>query len=175
MVKATTPDFDDAEGVTSNDLPIFNGTTADIDAEVEDDKNLDVDLPDDTDEVPSAEVATDTAATPAKATRPKAPEGYVKPVEFAKHLGEHLGKTVPPQVVYSYIKNNQGEGARNPFPTHEIGGYAWYIKPEEGLAWWDAKNDRVTAAKAATVAKAAAKAAAPAAPTEAEGPVTEAE
>jgi hypothetical protein len=138
-------------------------------------EDLDVDLPEDdeTETVTAAPAADATKATPAKATTPrqKAPEGYIKPVEFAKVLTAHLqeadpaAKVVPPQVVYSYIKNNQGEGARNPFPVHTVEGddYPWYIVPAEGLAWWDAKIARVSNAKAEAAAKAAKKAAAPAA------------
>jgi len=167
----TTPEFEDTQTVVTDEL----------DNEVNDDDNLDVDLPtdDDTDEVPAEGDAS--AEKPAKATksttpRVKAPEGFVKPVEFAKILGEHLGKVVPPQVVYSYIKNNQGEGARHPFPTHEVAGYAWYIKAEEGLAWWDEKNGRVAASKEERAAKAAKKVAAAAeTPAEAETAVVEAE
>jgi len=176
MTHATTPDFasDQAENETE------------LDHEVNDDSNLDVDVPadDEQDTVPdeSGESGEAKPAT-AKAARPKAPEGFVKPVEFAKLLSEHLSTpdkkvTVPPQVVYSYIKNNQGESAKNPFPIHELDGYAWYIKPEEGLAWWDAKNTRVAAGKAARADKAASKAAkeSQAAPAETDAtPVEEAE
>jgi hypothetical protein len=178
--------------MTQTDTPTFEGTEnetdasgedlAGIDLEVNDDVNLDVDVPsDELDELPtdSATASDGTAAKTASTPRTKAPEGFVKPVEFARLLSAHLGKTVPPQVVYSYVKNNSGESAKNPFPTHEVDGYAWYIKPEEGLEWWDAKNARVATSKAATAAKAAAKAEkATAAPTEAEGtvaPVVEAE
>ena len=146
---SNTPDFED---VPASD---------ELDLEVEDDANLDVDVPstdeDETDTVGETASEDGTAAKPAKATRPKAPEGFVKPVEFAKILSEHLGKTVPPQVVYSYVKNNSGETAKNAFPVHELDGYAWYIKPAEGLEWWDAKNARVAASKATKAAKAAAK------------------
>jgi hypothetical protein len=170
-----TPDFEDAATETN--------ATDDLDIEVNDDDNLDVDVPasDELDEATSESEATPTAS-PAKTVRPKAPEGYVKPVEFAKLLSEHLStpeapKVVPPQVVYSYIKNNQGDSAKNPFPTHEVDGYAWYIKPEEGLNWWDEKNGRVAAGKAARAEKAAKKATAPAASasSEPEAPVVEAE
>jgi hypothetical protein len=151
---AGTPTFDEptAPADTENDL----------DLEVEDDANLDVDVPDDnedTETVP-ADAGTDGApAKPAKAARPAAPQGYVKPVAFAKLLTEHLGKAVPPQVVYSYIKNNVGTNAKHPFPVHSLDGYDWYIKPEEGLAWWDEKNTRVSSSKAVKAAKDAAKAA----------------
>jgi hypothetical protein len=176
----TTPDFSNdvksADGIVEDEQ---NEPANDIDNEVEDDANLDVDTPaDETDELPADAPATADAKTPAKATTPrvKAPEGYVKPVEFAKILSEHLSKAVPPQVVYSYIKNNTGETARNPFPIHQVDGdgYPWYIVAEEGLAWWDAKNGRVSAAKEARAAKPAKAATAAAAPAET-APVVEAE
>jgi len=151
-----------------------------IDLEVNDDDNLDVDTPKDNEsDVVPAEGTSPEAKTASKTSTPrtKAPEGYVKPVEFARILSEHLGKTVPPQVVYSYVKNNGGEGAKHPFPVHELDGYAWYIKPEEGLAWWDAKNTRVAASKAAQKDKAEKKAAKSEGTAEAESsaPVVEAE
>jgi hypothetical protein len=149
-MQPSTPDFEDA------------GTENELDLEVNDDANLDVDIPaDDETDVPVSEGDETKAAKPAKATRPKAPEGFVKPVEFAKILSAHLDKVVPPQVVYSYVKNNQGDTAKNPFPVHTgSDGYEWYIKPEEGLKWWDNKNARVTASKAAKAEKAAKKASA---------------
>jgi hypothetical protein len=171
MTQASTPDFEDTEQPADE-------TVDELDLEIMDDANLDVDVPDDELEtVEETTTATEGAApAAAKTPRVKAPEGFVKPVEFAKILSEHLGKPVPPQVVYSYVKNNSGSSAKNPFPVHEVDGYAWYIKPEEGLAWWDAKNSRVAAGKEAKAVKAAAKAAkdtatAPAAET----PVVEAE
>jgi hypothetical protein len=154
----STPDFEDTNVAVPDD---------ELELEVNDDANLDVDVPaDDEADTISEPTADGTPAKPVKATRPKAPEGYVKPVEFAKLLSEHLGKTVPPQVVYSYIKNNSGETSKNPFPTHEVDGYEWYIKPAEGLEWWDAKNARVSAGKAARAEKAAKKSASSAAGTD---------
>jgi hypothetical protein len=182
MTQSITPDFEDANVETDVDVP-----SDELELEVNDDANLDVDTPAD-DELDEVAQESGSDATPkAKANttpRTKAPEGFVKPVEFAKILSDHLStpeapKVVPPQVVYSYIKNNAGESAKNPFPVHEVEGYAWYIKPEEGLAWWDAKNSRVSAAKVARATKEAAKAAKATAPVEAEGessaPVVEAE
>lgn len=175
--ETNTPDF---EGSVATEAADSNAD--DLDLEVNDDTNLDVDVPSNTDDEVEDTSASDASAGPkaaaaAKTPRTKAPEGFVKPVEFAKILSEHLSKTVPPQVVYSYIKNNQGEGAKHPFPTHEVDGYAWYIKPEEGLDWWDTKNSRVASGKAARAEKAAAKATKEAAPAEAESnePVVEAE
>lgn len=144
--------------------PDFEDPQHDIDLEVNDDDNLDVDTPsDELDEPETGKAEEGSTPKAAKTTTPraKAPEGYVKPVEFARLLSEHLKKTVPPQVVYSYVKNNSGETAKNPFPVHTVEGddYPWYIVPEEGFAWWDEKNSRVATSKAARADKAAAKAA----------------
>jgi hypothetical protein len=175
----TTPSFanidEDIKSEDDVEIEVNDGNVEDLDLEVNDDTNLDVDLPaDDGDEVPADTTVKEGKPITAKTPRQKAPEGFVKPVEFAKILSEHLDKVVPPQVVYSYIKNNAGDSARNPFPVHEVAGYAWYIKPEEGLAWWDAKNTRVSASKEARALKAA-KPAAPTAEAKAEEPVVEAE
>jgi hypothetical protein len=174
MTQSTaTPDFDEP----TTTAPEHD--ESDLDVEVNDDDNLDVDTPsDELDEAPETAVEGEKAAKAASTPRTKAPDGFVKPVEFAKILSAHLGKTVPPQVVYSYLKNNLGDTAKNPFPVHTVEGddYAWYIKAEEALAWWDAKNTRVSASKEARAAKAAAKAAKPAAEAEASAePVVEAE
>jgi hypothetical protein len=179
--QSSTPTFDEIQGDNVEVEQPEDGDVedTDLDLEVNDDANLDVEVLDDVDEVPDVTEGAPKPAKPTAATTPrtKAPDGYVKPVEFARLLSAHLGKTVPPQVVYSYIKNN-GPESKNPFPTHSVGGYDLCIKPEEGLAWWDAKNTRVSASKAATAQKAAAKAAKAAAPqdaTPAEATVTEAE
>jgi hypothetical protein len=170
----STPTFEDQPAETNG-----NGEN-ELDLEVNDDANLDVDTPsaEDETEVVAEDATGEKATKPTSTPRTKAPEGYVKPVEFAKILSEHLNKTVPPQVVYSYLKNN-GKDSKNPFPLHEIEGYAMYIKKDEGLAWWDAKNTRVATAKASKAEKAAKKAAEPAASGEAaepsSGEVTEAE
>ena len=172
-----TPDFGATEAATTDETAAPEAAPAatadDLDLEVNDDANLDVDTPDadETEEVAEAKAADGGTAKAASTPRTKAPEGFVKPVEFAKELSKHLGKTVPPQVVYSYIKNNQGVSAKNPFPVHKgEDGYEWYIVVEEGLSWWDAKNTRVASGKAARAEKAAAKAAKP---TEAEAASTE--
>jgi hypothetical protein len=179
-----TPDFEDVPAVDTTVSAPASDEPSELDLEVEDDENLDVDVPSEDDETEAlpegASPKAADGAKPEKAARVKAPEGYVKPVEFAKILSDHLNKVTPPQVVYSYLKNNTGPDAKNPFPVHAIDGYEWYIVPAEGLAWWDAKNSRVAAGKAARAEKAAKKAEKPTeAVVEAEGAeetaVTEAE
>jgi hypothetical protein len=98
--------------------------------------------------------------------RPPVPEGKVSPVKFAKILTEHLqangkleaDKSVAPQVVYSYIKNN-GPESKNPFPAEKAEGRAAVVDADAAIAWWDAKDARVAASKQAKLEKDAAKAA----------------
>ena len=116
---------------------------------------------------------------PKAPARPPVPEGFVTPVAFARILTEqlhamghsnrngriggdgeecdHKVNPVPPQMVYSYIKNN-GADSRNPLPTYEEGGRENLLKPEEALEWWVAMIKRVKASKAAKAEKDAAKA-----------------
>lgn len=200
----TTPSFDEHEaGAVATEDPQTDATeTPNEDEQAEATLN-EVDTPEDDelDTVPEG-AAGDTAApaagekkaakekTPA---RPPVPEGYVTPVAFAKLLTEHLikegrleaGKTVPPQMVYSYMKNADPTkaGVKNPWPRYSEGGRENLLKVDESLAWWDAKDARVKASKDAQAEKAAKKAAkgtagdAAAAQTEEapSGPVVEAE
>jgi hypothetical protein len=184
-----TPETSEQENITvSNDTPNFDEPTTTNDIVVED-PNFDVDAPE-AEDVVAEPVAEGTADTPKakekkESTRPPVPEGKVSPVAFAKILTEHLrkeheslgkrladDKSVAPQVVYSYIKNN-AEGSKNPFPATKAEGRAAVVDAEAGLAWWDAKDVRVAEGKKAKAEKDAAKAA-KAANKPAEG-VTEAE
>lgn len=106
--------------------------------------------------------------------RPPVAEGYVTPVAFAKLLTKHLesrgaenkkgpindSNPMPPQQVYSYIRNNQG--GKNPLPIYTdpalTGGREYVLKPEEALAWWDEKDERITTSKTAKAEKEKAKA-----------------
>ena len=127
-------------------------------------EDLDVDTSDAEDEVEE-----ETEAKPAKApkekkekapARPPVAEGYITPVAFAKVLTTHLaarGATnkhgliseesnpIPPQMVYSYMRNNAA--GDNPIPVYTdaelTGGRAAVLKTEEALAWWDAKDERI--------------------------------
>ena len=99
--------------------------------------------------------------------RGELPEGYVTPVGLAKVLGERglqqnrQGETlseVRPQMVYSYIKN---ASEKDPFPletvTDSIGKERQALKLDEGIAWWERKNER-TAQRKANAAEKKAKA-----------------
>jgi hypothetical protein len=136
---------------------------------------------------PKAEAKPKEAKTPA---RPPVPEGYVTPVTFAKLLTAHLkeknpeAKDVPPQMIYSYMKNADPTkaGVKNPWPRYSDGGRENLLKADESLAWWDAKDARVKASKetkaekdAKKAAKATEAAAAPQAEEAPQGPVVEAE
>jgi hypothetical protein len=123
------------------------------------------------DVAPAAEKAPKAKKGPA---RPDVPDGYIMPVAFARELTKHLaargatnkhGKIdpetnpIPPQQIYSMMKTNSATG-KNPFPVHSVDGYpSELLILEEALAWWDAKDERVTASKAAKAEKAAKKAA----------------
>jgi hypothetical protein len=113
----------------------------------------------------------------ATATEPKAkkepargqlPDGYVTPVGLAHELGKRgLQKnkagevlvTVPPQMVYSYMRNASKDDA---FPvetvTDSIGKERQALKLDEGIAWWERKNTRAQERKDNAATKAAAKA-----------------
>jgi hypothetical protein len=126
-------------------------------------------------EVITDEVTPETSAEkPAKAKKEPArgdlPEGYVTPVGLAHELGRRglqrnkegeVLETVPPQMVYSYM-NNASEN--DPFPietvTDSIGKERSALQLEEGIAWWERKNERAAARRANALEKAQKKAAA---------------
>jgi hypothetical protein len=95
------------------------------------------------------------------------PEGYVTPVGLAKILSERnlhqnrAGETVPvpPQMVYSYIRNAPKD---QPFPleviTDSLGKERSAVNVDKAVEWWTAKNERAGAKKANAAAKAQAKA-----------------
>jgi hypothetical protein len=161
----TTPTFEDLD------------ETAAVEAE---DLDVDVDTSGAEDEAEDTTDASD--AKPAAADKPKkekAParppvaDGYVTPVDFAKILTDHLAargasnkngpiskeNPVPPQMVYSYMKNNQG--GKNPIPVHTdpslTGGRNAVLRVDEALAWWDAKDERIGTSKATKAEKEAAR------------------
>jgi hypothetical protein len=122
---------------------------------------------------PGAPAEGKTEKQPKAPARPPVPEGYVTPVAFAKVLTEHLeakgyenskgpvtvaSNPIPPQMVYSYLKNS-GPGSKNEWPRYEEGGRKNLVKVEESLEWWDALIERVAASKQAAKAKADKKAA----------------
>jgi hypothetical protein len=132
--------------------------------------------------------ATEAPKEPKAKAAPKRgelPEGYVTPVQLAKvitekglHTDREGGHEVKPQMVYSYIKNSPKE---DPFPistvTDSIGVERQALLEDEGVAWWERKNERVAARKANAEQKATAKAerAAAKAVAEAEGDESTAE
>jgi len=168
--KAAQETQETTEMTTETTTPDFTEPDFDVDAPAP------ADAAEDTVEAPTAD---EKPAKESKTTRPAVPEGFIAPVEFAKVLTEHLkkngqmpeGKTeVKPQEVYSYVKNN-GPNSKNPFPQYagdainpETGqpyapGRKVVLKAEEGIAWWDAKVERVKATKQAAAEKASKKAA----------------
>src|SRR4051794_29360804 len=120
--RASTKQNQIEENTVSNDEIVPDFTDLDVDAPET------VETTEDT--VAEAPVAGEKTEKVAKApARPPVPEGKVSPVAFAKILSEHLiangrleeGKSVAPQVVYSYIKNN-GPESKNPFPAEKAEG-----------------------------------------------------
>ena len=62
------------------------------------------------------------------------PEGFLSPVDFAKHLSEQKGEEVRPQIVYGYIRNTKD------FPFQEREGLPRFIIPvDEATAFINAK------------------------------------
>lgn len=133
-------------------------------------------LDDETDIVPAGAKGTPEGDAKEKAqkakeakapARPPVPEGFVTPVAFAKLLTDHLraagtleaDKIIAPQMVYSYMKNADPTkaGVKNPWSRYSEGGRENLLKVDESLAWWDAKNERVSASRKAAAEKAAKK------------------
>jgi len=113
---------------------------------------------------PEASEGAPKAAKKAPA-RGKLPEGYVTPVGLAKVLGERgLQKnkagetltTVPPQMVYSYMRN---AGEKDPFPIETVkddqGNERQALLLEKGIEWWERKNARAATRAENARAKAA--------------------
>jgi len=173
--------------ITNEENAVTTSTEPNFDAPEFDETDVDVDAPEVTDAEdvvatqPEAAEGEKQAKEKKEPTRPPVPEGKVSPVAFAKLLTEHLrakgkleaDKSVAPQVVYSYIKNN-GEGSKNPFPATKSEGRAAVVDADAAIAWWDAKDERVAASKAAAAEKATKKAEKAAKPTDAPAEVAEA-
>src|SRR3954465_9987265 len=144
MAKRTNP-TNKENTVTTETTPDFIDTDVDVDAP----EIVASDAEDTVTETPTGEK---TEKAKKESTRPPVPEGKVSPVQFAKILSEHLqkdhetlgvrlteGKSVAPQVVYSYIKNN-GPESKNPFPATKAEGRAAVVDADAALEWWDAKD-----------------------------------
>lgn len=157
----------------------------DLDETEVDEADLDVDDID----LESEEDETEGDEKPAKVKKEKKgpargelPEGFVTPVTLAKVLTERRLHTnregevveVKPQMVYSYIKNAPKDHA---FPmqkvTDSLGKERNAVNLEEGIAWWEAKNERAKARKENAAAKATKKAEKPADVVEAEDDLSE--
>lgn len=146
------------------------GNTAELDVDAPEEQDVDFGGNEEGEEVQET-VAEEKPAKVAKAKKEPArgdlPEGYVTPVGLAKELTErqlHRDregniKKVEPQMVYSYINNAPKD---NPFPLEVIqdslGKDRKVCKVEAGIAWWEAKNTRVSERRQNAAAKAVAKA-----------------
>lgn len=143
----------------------------------------DVDVTSETEEAPDTNAEAPAAKKAAAKKEPKRgdlPEGFVTPIGLAKvlterelHTDKNGGHEVRPQMVYSYIKNAPKD---DPFPSQtvkdSIGADRNVVELEAGVAWWERKNERVSAKRANAQEKKdkkAANAAKKAAAAEAEG------
>jgi hypothetical protein len=142
-----------------------NGAELDVEPTTEEELATQAATDSETEDVAGTTVTNEdgtVAAKPAKeskSTRPAISDGYVSPIGFQKALLEERQVDIRPQQVYSYIRNASKE---HPFPAEVIDGRP-QIKVADGLAWWDAKEQRKTdreTAKTEKAAKDAAKAAA---------------
>ena len=160
--------FDDGVVATEDDrAETVSLGSVEVEDLQEPDADLDVDSGDaeDVEEVPAEAEKPKGAtkkATKAANTRPPVPAGYISPVAAAKKLSAHLTAKaraagqleedeeieVRPQVVYSYIRNNQEGKSKNPIKTYSEGGRENLLKLDEFIAWWDEKDARVAARKA---------------------------
>lgn len=148
------------------------------------DYTQDVELPAE-DVVEDATVTEDEPRQDKKSTRPKLPEGWGTPIEFAKALTPRLradGKLgededMRPQVIYSHIRNRSkdpdkripvywvkqlDDGTVDVLDTETEGYRPAFRKDEnseltEALEWWAAKDARVAQSKANAAAKKAGK------------------
>jgi len=159
-----TTHFSDTE--TEGSEQLFEDETNDADVDYDGAGELD----DEVELGPTAETAADgkpakEAKPPKEKARGELPDNLVTPVGLAHVLTERgLGgknedganKEVPPQVVYSYIKNAP---AAHPYPGGTVQDSLGkdrdnVVDIEAGVAWWTAKNERAAARRANAAAKA---------------------
>jgi hypothetical protein len=130
----------------------------------------------------TTEQKTDEPKAPAAPKRGALPEGKVTPVEFAKLLSQPLdgnkdnldgdnwhytnGKTgshlVPPQMIYSYVKNSKGLTTETLTDANGV-SRDYILTLDQAMAFWNGRGEKAAerAANAkAKAEKAAAKAAA---------------
>jgi hypothetical protein len=143
------------------------------DSDLAEDEDLDVEEPDEDLEEVEATEGTGESKGKAKAKesdKPKRgdlPEGYVTPIGFAKIVGERglhtlrdgtVADEVKPQMIYSYMRNAPKS---DPFPIEKIkdsnGVERQVLKVDEGVAWWERKNERAAGRKQNAADKAAKK------------------
>jgi hypothetical protein len=98
----------------------------------------------------NTEVEETTEAKPASKKSPL-PEGYATPVQFTHILKEQRGVEVRPQVIYGYVKNNK---AFQEFCGQNEGDGRHMLNIEQGLQWWDEKEQRKAERAAAKEAEA---------------------
>jgi len=103
-----------------------------------------------------------TETKKAKQTRHDLPEGYVTPVGLTNALNARLGRksgeegAIRPQMIYGYLKNNNANFRESVGLTDHTDGRKILVL-SQGLAWWDAKEERKSARATKAQEKAAAE------------------
>ncbi len=102
------------------------------------------------------ETAPETEAAPTSKKAPK-PDGFVSPYEFADQLSDHVGRTIRPQTVYGFVRNETTNADGTPFPVEKNTDDSYMVPTEAALAWWDQRQaDKAARAAAKTAADEAA-------------------
>jgi hypothetical protein len=89
----------------------------------------------------STETVDEPTAAPEGETKTKRsyadlPEGVTTLAKFANVLKEQRGVEVRPQVIFGYSRQMKE------FPSYQHSDQRWVINIADGLAWWDAKEQR---------------------------------
>jgi hypothetical protein len=122
--------------------------------------NPDVETPSDGEVVDTEQPKA--AKAPKAPKRPPLPEGLATPVGLATFISKRDGQELKPQMVYSYLKNAPKDA---PFPYVDeanygpgsFGGRKQVFVLTDGVAWWDAKSERIAGRKAVAAQKKADK------------------
>lgn len=100
------------------------------------------------------EQVADAEAEAAEKESKKAPkpDGFVSPIDYAKHRSELLGKEIRPQTIYSYVRNSED------FPAEKNTDGRYMVNQEAADRWFEERAAAKAARKAEKEAKKAAEA-----------------
>ena len=102
------------------------------------------------------ETETEEKAEETPSKKAPKPEGYVSPYTFASQLSDHVGRTIRPQTVYGFVRNETTNADGTPFPSEENTDGHYMVNTEQALAWWDQRQADKAARVAAKEAESAA-------------------